>query len=413
VGASLQFQANEDIYKDVPRDPALGGNTTPNRFFTTLPVSLTLPLGKGRGAVAVAAAERAARFGVDAQREDLRHAATEEVYRTVLAYVALAGAQQEVALLGESSARQAAIVQMTRQRVEAGETPQMDLNWAEARAAAVQASLLGARSRLVTARVGLVQSIGATAEAVGAMPRAADPIEVTPLSTAGVPDLFQIAETRRHDTKALSQFLLASSAIDAGARADLRRTVDLAINGGIRNTYQVPPSPPPLGIFDPRGFWRSLTGQVDPFVQASLTVELPFGNHAARGRAVQALADVRSREIDIADLTRSIRENIIGTTGALALTAAALERAQAAVSADEETLTGTLGLYKAGEVTLLDMLITEEQVTTDTLEVLRLRQSYVSLLARLRFETGEIVRFVSDEAGGESVIFDPAGLVGR
>jgi outer membrane protein TolC len=289
----------------------------------------------------------------------------------------------------------------------------MDLNWAEARAAAVQAALLGARSRLVTSRVGLVQNIGASVGSVGAMPRAAETLDAAPVPTAGVPELVQLAEARRHDTKALKQFLLASSAIDDGARSDLKRRVDLAISGGVRNTYEVPPYPPPLGIFDPRGFWRSLTGRVDPFVTASLTVELPFGNNVARGRAAQTLADVRSREIDIEDLTRSIRENIIGTTGALALTAAALERVQAAVRADEETLAGTLSLYRAGEVTLLDMLITEEQMTSDKLAAARLRQSYVSLLARLRFEAGDIVRFDPDETGGESVVFDPAGLVGK
>jgi outer membrane protein TolC len=411
--ASLQFQASEDIYEGLPRDPALGGNPTPNRFWTTLPISLTLPLGKGRGSVAVAAAERAASFGLDAQREDLRHAATEEVYRTVLAYAALAAAQETVALLEESAARQAAIVDMTRQRVDAGEVPQMDLNWAEARAAAVKASLLGARSRLVTSRVGLMQSIGAAGVSVADMPSAADPLVVVLASIGGVPELVQIASTRRHDTQAMSQLLRASSAIDAGARSDLKRRVDLSVSGGLRNTYEVPPYPPPLGIFDPRGFWRSITGRVDPFIQASITVELPFGNNASRGREAQTRADVRSREVEIQDLTRSIHENIIGTTGAIALTAAAIDHAQAAVTAGDETLAGTMDRFKVGEVTLLDTLITEEQVTADRLEVLRLRQSYVSTLARLRFETGEIVRFVTDDAGAELMRFDPAGFVGK
>jgi outer membrane protein TolC len=413
LGASLQFQASEDIFKDTPRDPSLGGNPTPNRFWTTLPVSMTLPLGKGRGAVAVAAPERAARFGVDAQREDLRHAATEEVYRTVLAYLALAAAQETVTLLEESAARQAAIVELTRQRVDAGEIPQMERNRGEARAAAVTAALLGARSRLVTSRVGLAQSIGADGVSVGEMPSAADRLVVVPASIGGVADLVQIANDRRHDTLALNQIRLASSALDAGVRSDLKRRVDFSVSGGFRNTYESAPYPPPVGILDPRGFWRSITGRIDPFVEASLTVELPFGNNTARGRAAQTRADVRSREIDIADLTRSIRENIVGTTGAIALAAAAIEHAEAAVKADDETLAGTLDLFKVGEVTLIDTLITEEQVTADKLEVLRLRQSYVSALARLRFETGEIVRFVTDGTGAEVMTFEPAGFLGK
>jgi outer membrane protein TolC len=145
----------------------------------------------------------------------------------------------------------------------------------------------------------------------------------------------------------------------------------------------------------------------------SLTVELPFVNNAARGRAAQTRADVRSREIDIADLARSIRENIIGVSGGVELTLAALARAEAAAKADDEMLAGTLDLFKVGEVTLLDMLLTEQQVTSDKLEVLRLRQSYVGALARLRFETGELVRFVTNGTGADVLAFEPAGFIGK
>jgi outer membrane protein TolC len=411
--AGVRFQATEDTYKDTPRDPSAGGDPTPNLFSTTVPISITLPLGKGRGGVALAAPERAAWFGVNAQRERARHVATEEVYRTVLAYLALAASQDTVALLEESSARQAAIVDLTRQRVAAGELPQMERNWAEARAAAVKASLLGARSTLAASRVGLAQRIGADGVSVAEMPTAADRLVVAPARIGQVADLVRVAGDSRRDTLALNQLRLASAALDAGARSELGRRVDLSVSGGIRNSYESPPYPAPVPLYNPSGYWRSITGRVDPYVQVSLTVELPFGNNAARGRVAQTLADVRAREIDMVDLTRSIREHIIGAAGAVELTAAALERAEAAVTSGDAVLAGTLSLFKVGELTLLDLLTTEEQVTSDKLEALRLRHAYVSALARLRFETGGLLRFVTDRTGAEVLAFDPAGFFGK
>jgi hypothetical protein len=37
----------------------------------------------------------------------------------------------------------------------------------------------------------------------------------------------------------------------------------------------------------------------------------------------------------------------------------------------------------------------------------------MNTLARLRFETGELVRFITDGSGAEVIAFDPASVLGK
>ena len=57
-----------------------------------------MPLGKGRGSAGVAAQERASVFTLRAREEQARQIATEEVYRTLLAYIRLIAAQENLKL---------------------------------------------------------------------------------------------------------------------------------------------------------------------------------------------------------------------------------------------------------------------------------------------------------------------------
>ncbi len=431
--AGLVLQGIEDTYHGKSLDPTFGGNPAPNRFPATLSATLAVPLRKGRGAEVVAAPERAARYAIDGRREQLRATASEEVFRTVLAYLTLTAAQESVALLEESNARQAGLTDLAKRRVDAGEIPVMELARARARAASVTASLSEARSNLSTARAGLVQSLGTDSGGLDSMPLAAGKLPEGRAALAPFDELNRRALEARRDLRALNQLRLASAALDAGARGNLKRRLDLSLTAGLKNTYEsqlfhfMPDEEDPIysdftkkyahdspvRFYNPLGYLRSVTHRFEPFLQASVVFELPFANHAARGRARQSAADLRSRDVELADLERSIRENIIQATGTVEAASGALDRAEAAVVSSDAVLGGSMERFRIGELTLIDMLTTEEQLTTDKLEVIRLRQVYLGALARLRFETGELVRFVTDRSGAEFVTFDVAYIFGR
>ena len=62
-----------------------------------------MPLGKGRGSTSVAAQERASEFTLRAREEQARQIATDEVYRTLLAYIRLIAAQENLKLAQAST----------------------------------------------------------------------------------------------------------------------------------------------------------------------------------------------------------------------------------------------------------------------------------------------------------------------
>src|SRR4029450_11743421 len=69
--------------------------------------------------------------------------------------------------------------------------------------------------------------------------------------------------------------------------------------------------------YSPSGYWRGLTGRWEPFVTASISFDIPFGNNAARGRLAQAQATLRTSDIQYGDRRRLIGDNITGEAGAL------------------------------------------------------------------------------------------------
>ena len=62
---------------------------------------------------------------------------------------------------------------------------------------------------------------------------------------------------------------------------------------------------------------------------------------------------------------------------------------------------------------MIDVLLTEEGLATDEQQLLVQRQTYLSALARLKFELGELVLFENAGTPSELVRFLSSGFVGR
>lgn len=168
------------------------------------------------------------------------------------------------------------------------------------------------------------------------------------------------------------------------------------------------PVPPldPVRYYSPVGYGRAIKNRHTPFATVSLTFELPFGNNSARGRAAQAEATLTSSAIQSEDLRRVIGENIVEVTETLRRSAASLAEWEAAVARGGETLEGRVRMFQVGDATLIDALLTEEGLTGDHLQLVRQRQSYLSALARLRLELGDLV-VVDETTTAGSLRFDP------
>lgn len=442
LGANFQMQAQEHNFVDKPLDPTFGGLDTPPQFFTTFDGVVTVPLGRGRGATATAASERAAEALVEGQEEQLRHGVSEEVFRTVLAYLDVIAAQQRVQVIEASLARQREILRLSDQRVTAGQIAGVELERVRAREATVLGQLNQAQADLNSARVSLADTIGVNVESVDMAPL---PAEAFNAAMAGVPDtetLIKQALTLRRDTRAAAARQAAATALYEGARTAARPLFDVSLTVGMSNLYESPffkylpdeaepiintqaplvtpavtgtPVPPVEGVryWEPRGYYRALTGRFEPFATVKLTWELPFGNNAAKGRVAQARASLSTSTIDMLNLDRVVRENVVEVAGTMARAAEALERWETAVANGAKTYDSQQRLLEAGDVTLIDVLLTEEGLASDQQQLLVQRQTYLSALARLKFELGELVLFDNPGTPAEVVRFLWSGFVGR
>ncbi|HWJ56609.1 MAG TPA: TolC family protein [Vicinamibacterales bacterium] len=433
TGVELLLESEENNFRDKILDPTFGGAGFPPRFPSSLTFSLLMPLGRGRGNTSVAAQERASVFTVRAREEQGRQVATEEVYRTLLAYIRLIAAQENLKLAQASSERQKVLVGLTDQRVRGGEAARVEGFRAQARAAFVESSVAGAQAELVDARMSLAEAMGIDAATLGEAPGAADRFADVRVDQETVAQLIASAMESRRDRLALDQARQASAALAAGARDDTRRVYDLNFSGGLSQAYEseifrfLPDEQNPIfselnppkqfdethRYYSPRGYWRGLSGRWEPFVTASISFEIPLGNNAAKGRLAEAQATLRSSEIQYRDRTRLITDNITGVVQTLRAAAEGVQRAREAVDRTTATYEGALAQLRAGELTLIDTLTTEEELLGDQTELLRQQQVYLSTLARLRFESGQLVTFSGVGDPSESLRFMPTEFVVR
>lgn len=441
--AQGRYEAEERNFHEKSLDPSFGGLGINPRFPSSISLTTNVPLLKNRGAVSTAASERAARLAIDAQRAQLRHVLASEVFRTVFAYLSLQANQLTLRYLEDSLARQNQIVEITQARFKSGDVVRIDVDRAQARRARVQSSVANARANLAAAQIALARSMGVDLDAVGTLPTAADPL--TPSAAralASVQASIDAAVAARQDVRSLDQLRRASQLLADGASWDLKNTLDFSLTAGLNTLYESPlykflpdeleplsleprlgfntediksttPRDTPVRYYSGTGFWRSVRSEWQPFVQTSISLRWPFGNNAAKGRFGQASASLSQSRIQLRDADRKIRANVVATRGVVERAARSVARAEEAQGHLQTVHQGTLERFRSGDVTLLDTLITEEDLTQIQIQLAQAWLGYAGALARLRFEQGVLVSFDSLEQAGESLRFDPAAFLTR
>ncbi|MFN8058387.1 MAG: TolC family protein [Vicinamibacterales bacterium] len=439
----FHYESEERNFKEKSLDPSFGGETVFPRFPSKLSFTASVPLLKRRGATSNAASERAAGLSIQAQREQLRHLVTTESFRTVLSYLSLLANQQSLAYLQESAARQRRILELTEQRLQAGDVTRVDVERARARLARVDSSVDKARGSVVDAQYALAENMGVDADSFAAAPTATETLALT--SAVQAPqgqNLVAAGLASRRDLRGLQRLADASQALANGAASDLRRTLDLQWTAGMSTLYESPffrylpdeefpllldprigidveevkPSKPhdsPVRYYSWDGFVRSLDAHWQPFTTITLNLKIPFGNHQAKGRLQQAQASLSQSRIRANDIDRQIRDNIVSVSGVVQRAAQALARTQEALTFQQQANDGTLERFRSGDVTLIDTLTTEETLTQTQIQLVQSWLGYLAAVTRLRYEAGSLVTFDAVDQAGESLRFDPAGLLTR
>ena len=374
-------------------------------------LQIDVPLGRGAGSASAGAAEKAARWEAEAALQMVAHEASSSVLGTVLAYWNLAAAQERLALLERSAGQQRQIAQVTQALVTADEVTRSETDRSGARSADAEAAAAAARQALVAARIGLATSMGAMVADLDDAPLAADALPDAPvapeLERLAAPALSVLARELRADLRAARWRRDAADALWVAARIDLRPRIDLSLRAGYTGIHE----DADREMVDFTGIGKSMTGRwTGPNATLSLRFEVPFGNNAFRGRWVQAGAAREQAALSALDLERTIGARMAELSSSVRRAAAEAVSRRVAAEESDRMVAAAFEQLRAGELSLIDAILTERTQTQAALDLVASRQLVASSVAQLRFEAGSLLKVTTK---GEDVDFGeatPGGL---
>jgi outer membrane protein TolC len=368
-----------------------GGKNLEDGYSVEIGFDVDLPLLRGAGRQSVAAQENSSQATLEAATLLVKHSASISVIDTVEAYWDLVAAQERLAVLGKTAARQQQLLDIAKELVEGDQLPRAELSRSEASLASARSQVEGAQRDLVSARLRLAQTIGLVADSAGKTPLAADRFPAGPESAAFTAlDFGALAERAvgaRFDVKAARQLISADLFLTEAARNDVRPRLDLS-----------------AGLWATANGEKELSEAVDrwkaPSYRLGLRFEHAFANNRQLGRLAQAESQQRSSQIESADLERNVRLGVVNSLGALEQALERLSLAKDSARFALQTIEDEVERLKLGESTLLDAILTAQQNTGSQLGLVAAEREVAVLLAQLRFETGSLIGS-SGAAGGQ------------
>lgn len=385
-------------------DPKKGGQGIKDTYRSEVGFDVRLPLFRGRGSVSVAAAERSAQKDYEASRFSYLHEKSVSVRETARAYWDLRAAEEQVEVAQRAVQLEGGLLNLTQALIKAKEKPRSDEARVQASSADAQARLAQAQRSLNEARVNLARVMGVAIGGPDDAPIATDAFPEPAQNLAATADalnaLAKEAIDSRLDRKAAALVEEAAFILVKGARRDTAPRIDLTGKFSGNSTGET-------SFHDmDRWVFRSATG--------GLEIEAPFANNTQRGRLAQREASWNTSRIDSTDLSRNIALNVLRLAQSLSIADDRLRQAEAAVRSYDRTIEDEQSKLKAGDSTLVDTILTEQQTTAARSALVEARRDYARLIAELRFEAGLLVMEGPDgtKVTEDSLLGVPAALQG-
>jgi outer membrane protein TolC len=317
------------------------------------------------------------------------------VLRTIQAYWNLRSAQASLAVARSSAELQGRIGTLTQQSIDAGELPKVEFARVQASDARSRARVQEGERTLHESRVALAQAMGvAVDEQPDTLPLAREefPVATGDLTAADVVRLTTNAQAQRADIRSSLLMEDANKVLERQAETDKRPRLDV-----IDSLWYT--------ALGERSVNTAIDRWVGPSTDISLELEKPLGNNAAQGRYAQRQAERRQQQISTLDLRRQVTLAIIRAARSMAQARLRAEQAAGAVDAYQKTVDADIERFRAGDVTLIDTLLTEQQQVDAKLALISAQQDLAELIAQLRFESATLVNF---GPSGANPSFDPA-----
>ncbi len=405
---TLELRATEENFAGKLRIVQFGDSTTSNLFTATARVALDFPLGKNRGRAAVQATERAAQANLRAARALAVQTASDQALETLRAYWQLSAAQARVAELERSLAIKVEVDQAVADLIEGSEMPAVERKRSAAQVAQVRGQLAQARQQQATARLELARAIGLLGESAPVATLAAEELA----AYAGIPTVdpsaaaaaVERAKALRADLVANQSLVEANRVLKEAALRNLKPEITLAFNvsyAGLEESFED-------RFYDLEGFWKAASGKTaGPSYGLALRFAIPFGNNREKGRLLQAESNLDTAEIESADLGRTIGISVHQAIAALNRARRELEQREINLENQRKTLEASLELLKVGDITVIDMLTTEDQLTQARLDWIEAARAFAELQTQLRYETNTLLGEPGYDANPRSLELRP------
>ncbi|HEY3121506.1 MAG TPA: TolC family protein [Vicinamibacteria bacterium] len=343
------------------------------------------PLLRGFGAQAVAAGETAATIDLRAASVDLRHTIASSVLRTTTAYWAYVAAARRREIVAEAEGRFRAMGKDAQILLDARAIAAADIKQLRANLAQRTSARLEAEQAQVQARHELGMAMGLPNAEITSLPPPSDPMPAV-REDASLPqaaDLLASALERRADLRAARLRADSAGVRRGAAKNGVRPRLDVVVEAGY------------AGLDEGGGFGRYFT----PFdrrvpglnASASLVLDWPTANRAARGRLASSQAVADQADITAAELARRISSDVTVAASDLTLGRERVIAAGEAASLYRSAVDDEKQKLRLGLGTVIDVVVTEDHLNDSLLDELSARLAYANALVRLRFETGTLV----------------------
>ena len=408
ITPALELRATEENFAGKLRIIAFGDSTKSNLFTTAARVSFDLPLGKNRGMAAVRAPELAAEANYRAAQALAVQTASDQALETLRFYWDLAAAQERVAALERSLAVKSRVDESVGALIDGDELPAVERRRSSAQVAQTRAQLAGARQQVVSARAELARAIGLEGEPAKVDDLAAEGLAaygtLPAVDPGAAPALIERALARRADLFANQRFVDANRILEKAARLNLKPEVTLAVNfsySGLEESFDE-------RYYDVEGFWKAASGKLaGPSYGVALRFTVPVGNNEARGRLVQAESKTTTADIQRGDLQRTIANRLHEITASLDRARREVDARREALEQQQKLIDSSLEQLQAGDISVIDTLTTEDQLTEARLGWIEAMRAYLELESRLRFETNTLLVDGGFEADPRSLALRP------
>jgi outer membrane protein TolC len=373
------FQLNRDV--DILA-PHTGVNTS------ALSLVINIPLLRGRGRKAVAAREEAAAREVEASLFDLDQVMAQLIANTASSYWSLVAAQKQVAVAMEAETRGRTYLDNVKALVDADQVPRNDMNEATANLASRSATRIAAEQQLATARQQMAFNMGAAAAKMLTGVDATEDFPATgqtpPADTLTSLEYFlQEGLQNRGDYLASERRQVEARTLVTAAKNALLPQLNLTLSGGY------------AGLQEGRSVGNLLASSVGsipgPTASGGINYTFPTGNHAASGQLIQAKASAIQAEQLSQNLARTISSEISVAVEGVRNSILQVKEADQAVLSSRAALEGEQEKYRTGFGSIVDVLTTEDRLTTALNSQIQAQLDYALALVQFRLATGTLV----------------------